>query len=300
MKNYLFVLTVALGIFICSSKANAYTLCTNNGSTSSSAITETGDCYTQPDIHKVTFYRIALCKSQPTAPTSTSAAGTGSCVDIFRNVSGSTITIQNGTTVGLSGNTAVDSGGRLNISDGSYGYMYMEASPSFQQQKTAYFSSSRNNSDSSSSGVKCWSLPVTTYSYSSGTVVATTCGVSGATETGLGLTTAVVNTLNGAVGFVNSMSFSCNAPASTINANLITSAGLLATGVVNGLGTIAKVSGYTQLGSPFVIANGKQQSVSSLNIGFLNSGGTAVSQGGGVMSVFSGGPFCAYLKSYSL
>lgn len=300
MNKFIFLSFSIFGLIVFSTQSSAYTLCANNGSSSSSAITETSDCYTQPDTQKVTFYRIALCKSQPTAPTSTSAAGTSSCTDIFRNTSGSTLTIQNGSTVGLSGNVALDSDGRLNLPNGSYNYLYMEVDPSFQQQKTAYFSSSRNNSDSSSSGVKCWSLPVTTYSYSSGTVVATTCGATGATTTGVGLTTAVVNTLNGAAGFVSSLSFSCNAPAATINAYLITSAGLLATGVVNGLGTISKVSGFTQLGSAFTVSNGRQKSISSLGIGFLNSGGTAVSQGGGTMSVFSGGPFCTYLKSYSM
>jgi hypothetical protein len=300
MKNILFFCGLVLASLLFGAKSYAYTLCANNGSTAASAITETGDCYTQPDTQKVIFYKIALCRGQPTAPTTTTAIGTSSCTNVFYNASGSTTTIVNGSLTGLTGNTALDDG-RLSLPTGTYSYVYMEVDPSFQQQKVAYFATARNNSDSTSNGVKCWSLPVTVYGKSAGSPTATTCGATGAATTGLGLTTVVNNTLNGAAGFVYSMDFSCNSPANTISAYLLTSTGLLASTASNGsLGNIAKIGGFTQVSNGFTITRANQKNISSLAFGFLNSGGTSVSQGGGVMSVFSGGPFCTYLKSYSM
>jgi len=300
MKKIIYSLTLIFCGLIFYPQAYAFTSCVNNGSSTSAAITETSDCYTQPDIQKVTFYRIALCTGQPSAPSTTTAIGTSSCTNVFYNSSGSSTTITYGSLTGLTGNTALTND-RLILPTGTYKYIYVEVSPSFQQQKTAYFNTTITNSDSTSTGVKCWSLAATGYSYFYGTFAMTTCGASGDTATDLGITTSSINSLYGASGLVYSLSYSCDSPASSINAYLLTSGGLLASSAaVNSLGDIAKIAGYTAISDGITVSSSNQQNISSLVFGFLNTQGTGLSLSGGTLYQFTPGPFCIYLKSYSM
>ena len=51
------------------------------------------DCEFQPDEQKITFYRLDLCTSEPTAPTKTTEVNRSSCSTFYRNDSGSTVTV---------------------------------------------------------------------------------------------------------------------------------------------------------------------------------------------------------------
>ena len=284
LRKMFFVTPLFSALLMFSGQSLAQT-CSNTGSSTGNRITETTDCFTQPDIQQVTFYKIALCTAQPTAPTTSAPVGLNSCVTVFQNSSGSTVNIQKGTTNNLVGQFTRP----LNA---SYSYLYMEISPSTSAQKVAYFNGTRNNSNSTSSGTKCWSIPASAYANSGGVVpVSTTCGADGAATTGLGLTTTIANSLDGARGFVNARSFPTTA-GPELSTFLIDSSGkLVASAPVNGLGTVAKVAGYMQQS-----ANVTQQNLMSLiNIYYNNSLGTLVSMGGGAIGIFSGGPFDPYL-----
>ena len=63
----------------------------------------TTDCEFQPDEQKITFHRIELCTSEPTAPTLTAQVGRSSCSTFFRNdADGSTVSVikNQGTQIG--------------------------------------------------------------------------------------------------------------------------------------------------------------------------------------------------------
>ena len=53
----------------------------------------TSDCEFQPDEQKITFYRIDLCTSEPTAPTITAQVDRSNCSTFYRNDDGSTATV---------------------------------------------------------------------------------------------------------------------------------------------------------------------------------------------------------------
>lgn len=272
--------------------------CTNTGSSSSAPISETSDCLTQPDTQQVTFYKIALCTVAPTAPTTSVAIGTSTCNTIFSSASGALASIQKNLTVNLNGTYTKPNAG-------TYQYLYMEIDPVMKIQKTAYFTGSRSNTDLSSSGTKCWSLVQTTYAYSSGaTPVSTTCGSNSASTTGLGLTSVVNNTLDGASGFVTSRTFSAMSPApSSVVAYLVNSAYKTPTNPgANTPVTGGRIVAYTQLSSPLVLNEKNASLVSGINIGYENSYGTLTSMGSstvpgdvGSVGVFSGGPLSAYV-----
>lgn len=269
--------------------------CATNGQSPDSAIAETSDCLTQPDSQFVTFYKIALCTSQPTAPSLTTPINTSMCSTIFQNTSGSMVNIQKNVTAALAGNFPKPPAG-------TYSYLYFEIDPTMKVQKTAYFVGSRNGG-AGGSGTKCWSLAVNTYAYDGGGAqVGVTCGSNSATTTGLGVTTIINNTLDGASGYVTSRTFSAMSPApSSLVTYLIDASGKTPPNPgINNLGAISKVAGYTQLSSPMALSTQQAQLISGINIGYENLYGTDVSMGGGTVGVFSGGPLSAYIISYKL
>ena len=62
----------------------------------------TTDCEFQPDEQKITFYRIELCTSEPTAPTLTAQVDRSSCSTFFNNDDGSEVLVikNQGTQIG--------------------------------------------------------------------------------------------------------------------------------------------------------------------------------------------------------
>ena len=79
----------------------------------SDACTKTGDvldvvtdwCETQPDEYEVIIYKLYLCTSSPTIPTTTSAVNltSGGCEQIFDNSSGATAAVTQGSALDLTG-----------------------------------------------------------------------------------------------------------------------------------------------------------------------------------------------------
>lgn len=272
---------LTMSVFLCES-SNAFTTCATTGSSTTNRISETSDCYTQPDVQQITFYKIAFCKSQPTAPTTSTAVDTSSCSTVFQNTGGSTINIQKGSTVNLTGSFT-------RPPNGTYSYVYVEISPTMKTKKTAYFVGNRTGTDGGV-GTKCWSLLGNTYGYNTVNPVVTSCAADGATTTGLDLTTIYNNTLNGASGYVNTATFPTTY-GGNLTAYLVDSANkLVATTARDSMGTISKIIGVL----PETINLTHQERVSLIEMKYANATGTSVSMGGGTVAQFSGGPFDIY------
>ena len=78
-----------LGITFYASTSNALTTvnrndveCTGNGGTLS--LFGTTDCVFTPDLQKVTFYRLDLCTSRPTGPTTSAQVARTNCSTFFK------------------------------------------------------------------------------------------------------------------------------------------------------------------------------------------------------------------------
>ena len=62
-------------------------------------------CETTPDLYEIVIYKLYLCTSAPTGPTTTTTADldSGGCEQVFDNSSGSTASVSQGTSVDLGG-----------------------------------------------------------------------------------------------------------------------------------------------------------------------------------------------------
>ena len=70
--------------------------CTGNGGTITPA-SAGNTCEFQPDTQKMTFYRLDLCTSRPTGPTTSAQVDRTSCSTFYKNDSGSETTVVKGT-----------------------------------------------------------------------------------------------------------------------------------------------------------------------------------------------------------
>ena len=70
--------------------------CTGNGGTITPA-SASNTCEFQPDTQKMTFYRLDLCTSRPTGPTTSAQIDRTSCSTFYKNDSGSETTVIKGT-----------------------------------------------------------------------------------------------------------------------------------------------------------------------------------------------------------
>jgi hypothetical protein len=70
--------------------------CTGNGGTITPA-SASNACEFQPDTQKMTFYRLDLCTSRPTGPTTSAQIDRTSCSTFYKNDSGSETTVVKGT-----------------------------------------------------------------------------------------------------------------------------------------------------------------------------------------------------------
>ena len=153
-------LLICINFLFFSQFVSAQTSC----QTSSGAITDTNvNCYAQPITYKTKIYRIGLCTSQPTPPTSNTAMGLSSCTAVFSNDSGHEVTIRKGTPTALSGTITQPA-------TGTYSYAYAIVDPVFKTTSQFSFSPTRTNipsSGSATSGAVCWSKSGIFFSYRS-------------------------------------------------------------------------------------------------------------------------------------
>jgi len=113
MKNfykYIFFIIIVFGaIFAISNETKAEGCVVTSG-----VITEASansSCQTEPDGYGIVAYKLYLCTAAPTAPTIVAAADLSSCVIVFQEDSGSSVTLSTGNSVNLGGTQSLPPAG---------------------------------------------------------------------------------------------------------------------------------------------------------------------------------------------
>ena len=150
-----------LGLF---SNANAQGYCDTTGASEDSdgVITFTGDeseigfCSFAPDEYTVKIYKLALCTTAPTRPTTTDTYDVSSCVDVINSPDGQDVNLAAGSEMTLSDVTRP--------ANGSYSYGYILMGNIFDIKAKKQFTNTMHTFDSGTSGNYCWTKDAVAYS----------------------------------------------------------------------------------------------------------------------------------------
>ena len=121
--------------------------CTGNGGTITPA-SAGNTCEFQPDTQKMTFYRLDLCTSRPTGPTTSAQVDRTSCSTFYKNDSGSETTVVKGT--GTQIGTAAD---YTTLPYGTYTFGIVTMGSTFKFTTSQLFNATM--SDRSNSSTTC-------------------------------------------------------------------------------------------------------------------------------------------------
>ena len=121
--------------------------CTGNAG---GVITQPGttNCEVTPDSQKITWYRVELCKSKPTGPTTSATVDRSDCFTFYQNDNGSEVTIVQG--VGTQIGTAAD---YTAVPYGNYTYGVITMGATFKFTTSVTFDG--NISDGTNSSTTC-------------------------------------------------------------------------------------------------------------------------------------------------
>jgi hypothetical protein len=262
--------------FVASSLAHAI------GSCSTSPITDTSECFAQPDIQQVTFYKAAVCTAQPGTPNLSTPIDLSSCTTVYQSSAGGTVAIQQGAT------TVLSNGDFTLPPPKTYSYIYVEISPTMNIQATKRFSRTITSRGDSSAGPVCWSITDTRF----GLDTSNTGSSCGAAANGtLGFNTMKINTLDGTGGLIVTSKTFPTSKGATLQAYLLTSDGKIATASSGSLGTVSKIGAYIPQ-SLTVTSN-----TAELVINYNNLQGTSVTVNANTMGQYSGGPFDMFVEA---
>ncbi len=230
------------------------------------------DCVTQPEVQLVTFYKIAVCTSQPTAPTVSTAVDLSSCSTYMSDAAGTTISVQLGATAPFSPSTVTAP------PNNTYTWAYIELKPELSVQKTAYFDVAMYDTQPSANlGHWCWSqaapLGTVYYNYSTEnhfTSAATQCGLTPGVAAP---TTRVINSFDGNGGL--SAVTLLGTASHPINVYLVDQNGYNPAGaslVADAMGPVAKLIGILPIN---ITVDG---STTGINVVYNNSHGATVNR----------------------
>jgi len=160
-KNLVFlVLTfVLINFYTNTSKAapaqlpHTDSLCSASPITQNAANTAEDACEMQPTTQKVKFFKLDLCTTMPTAPTTAAAAIRTTCSDVFTNAAGSEVSISKGVGSPLDGT----------FNDppyGTYTWAYIELSPTLKYTASATFNGIRKHpgGNPTPDNAICWTI----------------------------------------------------------------------------------------------------------------------------------------------
>ena len=158
MKNfkYLFLVLSTILVFemININKAEAACIVTSDviKKTSSSNDDSIEDgCDTEPDLYEIVIYKLYLCTSAPTEPTTSSTVDLTPCEQIFNNDDGATTSVASGQDIDLDGTYTRPPNGTY-----THGYAYMDNT--FGITWSGEIASSMSGGTGSTSGVHCASV----------------------------------------------------------------------------------------------------------------------------------------------
>ena len=120
MKNikYLFIVLCTIFVFEMISFNKAEAACTV---TSGVVTVIDNGCDSEPDLYEAVIYKLYLCTSAPTVPTTSSTVVLTSCSQFFNSASGATVSVASGEVIDLDGTYTRPSNGTY-----THGYAYME------------------------------------------------------------------------------------------------------------------------------------------------------------------------------
>lgn len=237
--------------------------------TSGGAITSMGNCWAQPESYTLTVYELGLCTSEPSAPTTSAAAGVSSCSKVYDNPTGSEVTIVGG--VGIP-----PAGTFTRPPNGSYTHGYVVIGNALRINSSFTFSASRTRSGGGA-GTKCWTKEGTVYGGNNLQDVSFECGN---TVSGQGTIEYKINTFAASPG-----TYTNNVPG-IMTAHLVTNSLVLgAEATATGNGTITRVLGVV----PMAVT--MSEATTSMNLAIKTTTGSTLAQTGGNISYIGGGPF---------
>ena len=158
MKNfkYLFLVLCTIFVFEMVSFNKAEAACTVTADVIKKASTSADDsieegCDTEPDLYEIVIYKLYLCTSAPTVPTTSSTVVLTPCSQIFNNDSGATASVSSGKDIDIDGTFT-------RPPDGTYthGYAYMD--DTFGITWSGKISASMEGGTGGTSGLHCASV----------------------------------------------------------------------------------------------------------------------------------------------
>lgn len=241
------------------------------------SITDTATCKTQSTKISTKIYKIGVCSSLPSAPTTSQAPDFSSCSTIFENVSGGVATVNGNVGEPLSGTMT-------RPPNGSYAYAYILLSTDQSLQQSVQFNSTRSVVGGSSSGSICWTKSGTIYSLDGYNPAFVQCDSSQGAN--LGLITKEQNSLDTGT-YTNSNTGSIGGTA--FNSYLLGSDLLLKSAPPSSI-SMGEISRFLIAAGPFtpLVIN---ESTSGIDLGFSTSRAAKVKFDpgtGGLQNILSG------------
>ena len=289
MKNFKYLFLVLCTIFVFEmvsfNKAEAACTVTADGikkaSTSADDSIEEG-CDTEPDLYEIVIYKLYLCTSAPTVPTTSSTVVLTPCSQIFNNDSGATASVSSGKDIDIDGTFT-------RPPDGTYthGYAYMDNT--FGITWSGQISASMAGGTGSSTGVHCASVTGSGIHRKGSTHTNNSiCGSSPITPG------KFVETLNQFGGATDNFTATAeveniNGTTAKINGYLVDASEQLATDTDD----VVKLEGLVTFANPVVVTTDTR----SISIRFNVDVGMHVYQNSSSKFMLGGGPFQAIMTA---
>ena len=177
------IATLTMLSFFSNANAQGYCDATGASEDADGVITFTGDestigfCAFAPDEYTVKIYKMALCTTAPTRPTTTDTYDVSSCVDVINSPDGQDVNLAAGSEMTLSDVSRP--------ANGSYSYGYILMANTFGIKAKKQFTNTMHTWEDGVSGNYCWTKDDTDYSSNSETWDSETtlveCGGAGGT-----------------------------------------------------------------------------------------------------------------------
>ena len=292
MMNWLKIIaTLTMLSFFSNANAQGYCDVTGASEDADGVITFTGDeseigfCSFAPDEYTVKIYKLALCTTAPTRPTTTDTYDVSSCVDVINSPDGQDVNLAAGSEMSLSDVTRP--------ANGSYSYGYILMANTFGIKAKKQFTNTMHTFEAGPSGNYCWTKNATDYSSNAETwdpdgTTLVECGGAGGTA---GTYTEILDNFDTNDYQEDGIAVT----GGTISADLITSAnGLVATAAK----TADRLFGLQTFSSPVVVTTGSSLFTVSFGVNqassmWMTSGGVPANEY--QVYAIGSGPFSTFM-----
>ena len=285
------IATLTMLSFFSNANAQGYCDATGASEDADGVITFTGDestigfCAFAPDEYTVKIYKMALCTTAPTRPTTTDTYDVSSCVDVINSPDGQDVNLAAGSEMTLSDVTRP--------ANGSYSYGYILMANTFGIKAKKQFTNTMHTFEAGPSGNYCWTKNATDYSSNAETwdpdgTTLVECGGAGGTA---GTYTEILDNFDTNDYQEDGIAVT----GGTISADLITSAnGLVATAAK----TADRLFGLQTFSSPVVVTTGSSLFTVSFGVNqassmWMTSGGVPANEY--QVYAIGSGPFSTFM-----